>query len=443
MALRAHIPSSLRAFGLAGSSKSFQKLPLRPSWNVARMLSGPGRCQNSNVLKEILESRRCHSDVLSNPSLARQYSLWPWRSSPTLPAPATPPESVTDLETIPKPPNSPTSSNISPDAPFDSFVEPPPASPVSAETIPDALSLSEPLTSLTPEPLVSTAALAISTIPPSALGRIWLPIGFIQYIFIGISTVLPSLPAWSIIVLGTFTLRMMVSPWYISQLRLTARTAQVQPQILHWQAKIQDAARRGDQPSQQIAALQLRKVMKDNGVGPGKVLGNAMIMFIPTICSFFAVRRFCEVDPPIPGIITGGPGVGIPGLVENLAVADPTYVLPVLAFAVFQAQLTVIRWEQAPPIKDSWPHHMPNIMRFVMLLTAPLFAHLPAGVFVYFIASSLWAIIQGVVLRFEPLRSRLNIPDRPILNDTPSFRETFVKIKEYFKSRTDEARSGW
>ena len=86
---------------------------------------------------------------------------------------------------------------------------------------------------------------------------------------------------------------------------------------------------------------------------------------------------------------------------------------------------------------------MPNIMRFMMVITGPVFAYLPSGLFIYFIASSVWSVVQGVLLRIPFVRRISGIPDREIVTGGPSLKDTAVKIKDWVLEKRTEASRGW
>jgi membrane protein insertase Oxa1/YidC/SpoIIIJ len=109
---------------------------------------------------------------------------------------------------------------------------------------------------------------------------------------------------------------------------------------------LQDEVKTAANPQQrQIAAMKLQKLFKDNDIRPGRMLGNVAITLVPSLFSFFAVRRFCTADPAIPGMVAGG--AGSLGWIGDLTAADPTFVLPAVAFVAFQAQMTV---RTSPPL---------------------------------------------------------------------------------------------
>jgi len=289
------------------------------------------------------------------------------------------------------------------------------------------------------EPITNHAALALATIPASAIGRFYLPIGGIQHIFVGFSSLFPSLPAWEVILAGSFLIRAAVAPWAIDQMRASNRMTFIRPQM----SVLQDEIKNSENPQQkQLAALKLQKLFKENDIRPGRMIGNVMITLVPSLFSFFAIRRFCTADPAIPGMVAGG--AGSLGWIGDLTASDPTFVLPAIAFVGFQAQMTVLQWEQAVPDKSTWQAHVPNLLRVLMIVTTPVFAFLPSGVFIYFIGTAAWGILQGLLLRIPALRVFLKVPPKP--SDAvrpPSMIETFSKVRTWWSEKKQSATTGW
>jgi len=317
-----------------------------------------------------------------------------------------------------------------PQSTVESAISQPPLVPIE----PTAL----PLDSIT-EPLTNHAALALATIPASAIGRFYLPIGGIQHIFVGFSSLFPSLPAWEVILAGSFLIRAAVAPWAIDQMRASNKMTSIRPEMSVLQEDIKNAE---NPQKKQIAALKLQKLFKEHDIRPTRMIGNVIITLVPSLFSFFAVRRFCTADPAIPGMVTGG--AGSLGWIGDLTMSDPTFILPAIAFVGFQAQMTVMQWEQAVPDKATWQAHLPNLLRVVMIVTTPVFAFLPSGVFVYFIGTAAWGIIQGLLLRVAAIRALVKLPPK-VVNAVkpPSMVETFRKVRSWWAEKKRSATTGW
>jgi len=206
---------------------------------------------------------------------------------------------------------------------------------------------------------------------------------------------------------------------------------------------LQDEIKNAENPQQkQIAALKLQKLFKEHDIRPARMMGNVIITLVPSLFSFFAVRRFCTADPAIPGMVAGG--AGSLGWIGDLTMADPTFVLPAIAFVGFQAQMTVMQWEQAVPDKSIWQAHVPNLLRVLMIVTTPVFAFLPSGVFVYFIGTAAWGILQGLLLRITAIRVLLKVPPKvSSAVKAPLILETFRKVRSWWTEKKASVSTGW
>jgi len=110
--------------------------------------------------------------------------------------------------------------------------------------------------------------------------------------------------------------------------------------------------------------------------------------------------------------------------------------------------MTVMQWEQAVPDKSTWQAHVPNLLRVLMIVTTPVFAFLPSGVFVYFIGTAAWGILQGLLLRITAIRVLLKVPPKvpPKVSSAvkaPSLLETFRKVRSWWTEKKASVTTGW
>ncbi|CAN0187071.1 unnamed protein product, partial [Phaeothamnion confervicola] len=98
----------------------------------------------------------------------------------------------------------------------------------------------------------------------------------------------------------------------------------------------------------------------------------------------------------------------------NLSAPDPTYVLPVAAGASMLLLVEVGTDLRSMAAESPQKARLfKNFMRLLAFVSVPFTSQLPQGLFLYWIPSNLFSIAQGVVVKIEPVRRALGIPDMP------------------------------
>lgn len=268
-------------------------------------------------------------DLYALPGSARNY--W-WSSSKTPAAPKIEPETVAQDVTA-----------------IDSAVLEQPPSEVatlvdSTAVVDPSAAASLPLDGMssTAADAVSNAAVAVASVPPPPLGygdlaalglAGWSPIGLCQ---VGIETiqVFSGMPWFWTIVTASVISRLVLLPFGIMGLRNGAKMAPHQPEFLALREEVMTARQSGDMIKMNHAVIRQKLLYEKLGV-------SMMGMFVPpiaqvpvTIGMFFAVKRLCDL--PLEQLKYSGLA-----LIPDLTVADPTWMLPMLATAAINLQLSV------------------------------------------------------------------------------------------------------
>jgi len=65
----------------------------------------------------------------------------------------------------------------------------------------------------------------------------------------------------------------------------------------HMLAQLQEGIKSAKQPQQkELSAIKLQTLFKENVIRSGRMLGDVVIMVVPSLFSFFAVRRSCTAN---------------------------------------------------------------------------------------------------------------------------------------------------
>jgi YidC/Oxa1 family membrane protein insertase len=161
----------------------------------------------------------------------------------------------------------------------------------------------------------------------------WTPAGFVRWT-IELIQVTTGLPWFYTFVATTFLFRLLLLPLSISSLRNSARILPLQPRLTAIKTEMQAASKSGDGLAMQRAALKQKKMYADAGVNLGPMMLNPLVQLPVTLGLFFGVKKMCTL--PVLQLKQSGLD-----LLPDLTVPDPTFVLPVLATALINLQISV------------------------------------------------------------------------------------------------------
>ncbi|KAI8817802.1 60Kd inner membrane protein-domain-containing protein [Fimicolochytrium jonesii] len=256
----------------------------------------------------------------------------------------------------------------------------------------------------------------------------WTPPGLAQQMFEAIY-VTTGLPWWATIVAGTLILRVALLPLTFRMHRTAAKMQGLEPIIKPLQEEMNRAGANNDHDGKMAAALKMKAEFSKAGVNP--LAGLWAFAQAPVyICVFFGLRAMALA--PVPGFETGGFA-----WFTNLTLADPTYVLPAIATAGMLLTME-IGADAGRPMAGT----MKNVFRVLALLGFPLTAHLPAGIFMYWIATNSFSVLQVAALKSNAIRAMLDIPAvKPptSVTTTPEESEDVWRSATQLRKTRDEA----
>lgn len=139
----------------------------------------------------------------------------------------------------------------------------------------------------------------------------------------------------------------------------------------------------------------------------------------PIFISFFiALREMANL--PVPSLQTGG-------LLwfQDLTLSDPTYILPLVVTATMWG---VLELGAETGVQSSDLQLMRNVLRVMPLAVLPITIHFPTAVFMYWLSSNMFSLVQVACLRIPAVRTILKIPQR-VVHDSSQLppREGFIK----------------
>ncbi|KAJ3093213.1 Mitochondrial inner membrane protein oxa1l [Quaeritorhiza haematococci] len=224
------------------------------------------------------------------------------------------------------------------------------------------------------------------------------PVGLAQRLLEAIY-VTTGLPWWATIAFTTVLIRMALFPIIVK----IQRTAAVMHNLRPLTEPINEEAARlrkdGDMNGALRKSQELQEIFKKHNVSPF-TMGLTLVQ-VPIFISFFIALR-AMADLPVPGFAEGGFG-----WVQNLALADPYYILPIMASAGLVA---VIELGSEMGASTAQSQGVKTMMRFVALTMVPFTASFPSAIFMYWVSTNIFTILQVSFLKSAGVRAWFRIP---------------------------------
>ena len=208
------------------------------------------------------------------------------------------------------------------------------------------------------------------------------------------------LPWWATIILYTLTVRILLLPLIVNMMKIQAKMAKINPKMMACQQDLQIAKEKKDMPKLQKAAERMQKLYADENISPFSALKGPIIQGAILISTFLALRKMADL--PVPSFEHGGLW-----WFSNLAIGDPTYILPMVSTLSVLA-LFKYSSDLAPPNPNT--DKMKKIMPAIALVGAFFVMDFPAAIFVYWITSNIFSILQTFILQTSWARKRFQIP---------------------------------
>jgi len=277
-----------------------------------------------------------------------------------------------------------------------------------------------------PVPLDPTVLVGEPTFESLGLAS-WWPAGRLQA-WMEYAHVDLGLEWYQTIAVTALCLRLISFPIVVITQRNVAHMANHQPHMAAIQEKMTDARRRGDMFESAQLGNEFQEYMKKHGINP---LKNALPMMvqIPIFMSMFlGLRKMANL--PVQSMETGGVL-----WFENLTMADPFYLLPLLTSCSLFLQL---RLGVDGNRLDSMGPTGRLIMTGIPFILMPISMNFPSALTFYWMCTNLIAIVQVRCLRTPAVRRKLGIPQIEVAKSTNS-----NKPKKGFRQNVRDTLDNW
>ena len=207
------------------------------------------------------------------------------------------------------------------------------------------------------------------------------------------------LPWWQAIAVTTLCMRACVFPIMVMAQRAMVNMNKHLPVTQKLQINAQMASLRGTTDEARFANKALNEYMFAENCHPAKTMWPIMAQGVFFTSAFFGIRGMCNA--PVESLTTGGLA-----WFPNLAVADPTMILPCVTAATLFLQIHLgadgINTETMPPI-------MRKLMYIMPLVSIPVMINFPAALNVYWLTNNVISLVQSRVIKRPAVRERLGI----------------------------------
>lgn len=193
------------------------------------------------------------------------------------------------------------------------------------------------------------------------------------------------------------------------------------------------AQKDGDKLALQRVSLKQQKIYSDAGVSMRSMILAPFVQVPVTLGLFFGIKKICEL--PVEQLKNSGLDI-----LPDLTVADPYFVLPIIATLAINLQISAGVKEMNLAERPEMGHFM-NLLRVLSVVGIYFLGNLPSGVLVSLITGVSATALQSLALRYQPLRQSLKIPVVPpqYQGHLPSFKESINFVKKMVKEKQAEA----
>lgn len=210
------------------------------------------------------------------------------------------------------------------------------------------------------------------------------PIGLLQNA-LEFMHVTVDLPWYATIALSTVVIRFLLTPLVIITQRNAAIMRNIMPEMQEVQTRLTEARQMGNAHEYAQANQELMLMMRERGFNP---LKNMLIPFaqMPIFLSYFiGIRRM--VNAPVESLHTGGIG-----WFQDLTLADPYYVLPIVTSATLA--LTIHLGTEAARVPGQDSPMLMMVLKALPIIIFPFIMNFPAAMVVYWASSNFCSLIQ-------------------------------------------------
>ncbi|WBW71841.1 mitochondrial inner membrane insertase Oxa102 [Schizosaccharomyces osmophilus] len=235
------------------------------------------------------------------------------------------------------------------------------------------------------------------------------------------------MPWWASIAATAVGMRITMLPLMIKMIRTSSKLAVINPQVSQHMVALQRAKAEKNNTGMSEATTKIQDLYRSNNVNPLSLLTAPVVQGVVFISFFYALK--CMAGVPVDGLTEGGFL-----WVQNLTKADPYAVFPIL-----NGLLMLFNIEAGSETGTNKAAMAPGMKRFFRLLCAasPVFTmSFPMAIFMYWVPSNIFSVFQGLLLKNQSLRNKLDLPEVPAVNQTAaspqneSFLRSFTGIMD-------------
>ena len=214
----------------------------------------------------------------------------------------------------------------------------------------------------------------------------------------------PGMPWWLTIVASTVVVRTAFLPLTVRQMHAGVRYARTaKPEADKLSAALSKARRHAtDLQPLLLYGRGMRAVLRKHRCNPAAMFGGTLVM-LPSFLVFVLTTRRMIRDPELGGALADGGALWF----NNLTVPDETFVLPLLAVSLTYVNLELSLGKSPPGTVLNW---LKDKGQMLLMMGLPLTTGLPQGVFLYWVTSASYGLVQTTALRSDGVRAALGLP---------------------------------
>uniref|UniRef100_K3WL12 Membrane insertase YidC/Oxa/ALB C-terminal domain-containing protein n=1 Tax=Globisporangium ultimum (strain ATCC 200006 / CBS 805.95 / DAOM BR144) TaxID=431595 RepID=K3WL12_GLOUD len=205
------------------------------------------------------------------------------------------------------------------------------------------------------------------------------------------------LPWWATIIATTFAVRTVFFPITVISMRNSAKMKAFQPDMEKLKAEM-DLNPQKDPNTVKEFQTKYKALMKKHDVNPFLGMITPMSQ-IPVFLGFFWGLQ--EIAKYFPEYSTEGTL-----WFNDLSAADPTLALPVISSALMVASVEL----GGEALPEDYKDQVKFGMRALAVVMIPITMNFSSGIFVYWVSSNLFTVVQTAALRVNAIKRVLKIP---------------------------------
>jgi YidC/Oxa1 family membrane protein insertase len=209
------------------------------------------------------------------------------------------------------------------------------------------------------------------------------------------------LPWWGSIVALTFIFRTLVLPLNISLVKNSARLNAIRPELENLRYQFENEK---DPNEKYLISKQINDLFASNRCNPLKNIISPLIMTPMFLSVFMCVERTIVFTP---SCHSGGMS-----WFTDLAMTDITWLLPVISAMTWIGTVKI----GTDRIRTPMARYFENFLSYLSIAMIPVTSTMPQGVFIYWISSNLYSLIQMGIMRNGRVRKLLGIPPSAVPN---------------------------